>query len=362
MIKRLLVLSLAVIMAGGCSGNLNKDQDKASPQSVETTGQPGKQGQAEVLLSNLKVPWSIEKKGETFYLSERTGSIVKLVNGQMVREKVNLQKRLSANPEAGFLGFVLSPIFKETNEAFAYYTYDQDEKSWNRIVVLSYKGGQWTEQKVLLDGIPSGQYHHGGRLKIGPDNKLYAAAGDANEDEIAQDISSLGGKILRLNLDGSIPEDNPFRNSYVYSLGHRNTQGLAWDEKGQLYSSEHGPSGHDEINKVIAGHNYGWPLIIGDEKKNDMESPLFHSGTNTWAPSGIAFHEGIIYAAALRGEAIKGFNPGKNEEFHVFTGAGRIRDVLVDGDYLYFVSNNTDGRGNPAKDDDKLYRMPLSSQ
>ncbi|RFU62523.1 PQQ-dependent sugar dehydrogenase [Peribacillus glennii] len=360
--KRYLILSFAMIIASGCSVNINKDQEKTSPQPAETSGQPAKQEQAEVLLTKLKVSWSIQKTGETIYLSERTGNIVKWDKGKMAREKVNLKKKLSANPEAGLLGFVLARDFKTTNQAFAYYTYDENGESLNRIVLLGYKDDQWTEEKVLLDGIPSGQYHHGGRLKIGPDGKLYATAGDAHQDEIAQDKSSLGGKILRLNLDGSIPGDNPFPNSYVYSLGHRNPQGLAWDEKGQLYSSEHGPSGHDELNKIITGHNYGWPLIIGDEKKNGMERPLFHSGTNTWAPSGIAFEKGIIYAAALRGEAVKGFDLGKREEFDVFTGAGRIRDVLIDGGYLYFVSNNTDGRGNPDQDDDKLYRLPLPAQ
>lgn len=361
MIKQCVILLFAAIMASGCSGNRQEEQDLDGPKGVETSGEPAKQEKAEVLLTNLRIPWSIQKSDDTFYLSERTGTIVKLEKGQMAREKAVLAKMLSANPEAGLLGFVLAPDFKETKKAFAYYTYDQNEKAINRIVLLGYNDNQWMEEKVLLDGIPSGQYHHGGRLAIGPDNKMYATTGDAKEDEIAQDKNSLGGKILRLNLDGGIPEDNPFLNSYIYSLGHRNPQGLAWDEEGQLYSSEHGPSGLDEINKIMAGRNYGWPLITGDEKKAGMESPLFHAGTNTWAPSGIAYHKGVIYAAALRGEAVKGFDLKNKKQFDVFTGAGRIRDVFIDGTYLYFVTNNTDGRGNPDKDDDKLYRLPLSS-
>lgn len=361
MIKNYLILVLAAIMISGCSGNSRNIEDQAKPQPVETTGEAGIQEKAEVLLTKLKVPWSIQKIDDTFYLSERAGNIVIWEKGKMAREKVILAKNLSANPEAGLLGFVLAPEFKQSKRAFAYYTYDQNGKALNRIVILQQTDNQWMEEKVLLDGIPSGQYHHGGRLAIGPDNKLYATTGDAHEEEIAQDQSSLGGKILRLNLDGSIPGDNPFSNSYIYSLGHRNPQGLAWDEKGRLYSSEHGPSGHDEMNQIKAGHNYGWPLITGDEEKAGLENPMFHSGTNTWAPSGIALHNGILYAAALRGEAVKGFDLANKKQFDVFTGAGRIRDVFIDGAYLYFISNNTDGRGNPDQDDDKLYRLPLSS-
>ncbi|RUQ31624.1 quinoprotein glucose dehydrogenase [Peribacillus cavernae] len=349
------------MLVSGCSGNPQNEMEKGKSESVETSGDSAKQGNAEVLLTKLNVPWSIQKINDTFYMSERVGAIVTWENNKMTRNKVALKEKLSDKPEAGLLGFVLAPDFEKSKEAFAYYTYEQNGKSVNRIVVLQHDNQQWIEKRLLLDGIPSGDYHHGGRMKIGPDNKLYATTGDAREDEIAQDKSSLGGKILRLNLDGSVPEDNPFPNSYIYSLGHRNPQGLAWGEKGQLYSSEHGPSAHDEINKITAGDNYGWPLITGDEKKAGMETPIFHSGSTTWAPSGIAYHEGILYAAALRGEAVKAFDLNKGEVSNVFTGAGRIRDVLMDGDYLYFVSNNTDGRGNPDQKDDKLYRIPLSS-
>src|SRR5690606_9395226 len=140
-----------------------------------------------------------------------------------------LEKPLATAAEAGLLGFVLSPNFSETNEAFAYYTYKDSTGQYNRIIVLEQDNNVWREKKLLLDKIPSGQFHHGGRLEIGPDSKLYATAGDASfEPEIAQDKNSLGGKILRMNLDGTIPEDNPIPNSYVYSYGHRNPQGLAW--------------------------------------------------------------------------------------------------------------------------------------
>ncbi|PLS18409.1 quinoprotein glucose dehydrogenase [Bacillus sp. M6-12] len=357
----LLLFFLTALWLGGCSPEPEKSMDKEEAVNASDNGL--RQNKAEAILTDLNIPWSIQKSGEVFYISERTGSIVHRQDGKMKRQKVELEKRLSQNPEAGLLGFVLAPDFETIPQAFAYYTYDQNGNPINRVVLLSLEGDTWKEIRVLLDKIPSGTYHHGGRIKVGPDGKLFVTTGDAHQDEIAQEMQSLGGKILRMNLDGSIPNDNPDPNSYVYSLGHRNPQGLAWDEAGQLYSSEHGPSAHDEINIIKPGKNYGWPLITGNETRPGLESPLFQSADDTWAPSGIAYHEGAIYAAALRGEAVKAFHlKTKQKQLdNVVEGLGRVRDVLIDGDSLYFITNNTDGRGTPGEGNDKLYRLTLSS-
>ncbi|RFU69157.1 quinoprotein glucose dehydrogenase [Peribacillus saganii] len=357
----LFLLFLTVFWLGGCSPEPERSVDQKE-EAIDASGNSVRQEKAEVILTDLDVPWTIQKTGEEFYISERTGSIVHWKNGEMKRQNVELGKRLSQNPEAGLLGFVLAPNFETSHLAFVYYTYEQNGNPKNRVVSLLFENDRWQEKRVLLDGIPSGTYHHGGRMKIGPDGKLFVITGDAHQDEIAQEMQSLGGKILRMNLDGSIPSDNPFPNSYVYSLGHRNPQGLAWDEDGQLYSSEHGPSAHDEINAIKPGKNYGWPLITGDETKPGLESPLFQSGDDTWAPSGIDYHEDTIYAAALRGQAVKAFHLKTKKINNVVEGLGRIRDVLIDGNYLYFISNNTDGRGTPREGDDKLYRMDLLSK
>lgn len=197
-------------------------------------------------------------------------------------------------------------------------------------------------------------------MKIGPDRKLYITTGDATAPELSQDKRSLNGKILRMNLDGSIPEDNPFENSYVYSYGHRNPQGLVWMGDA-LYATEHGQSARDELNVIKPGANYGWPVIQGNEEKAGMETPLFQSGNETWAPSGMAAANGKLYVAALRGNAVREFDVEKNTTRPIITGLGRIRDVFVEGEYLYFVSNNTDGRGNPDEKDDKLYRVLLTN-
>jgi glucose/arabinose dehydrogenase len=350
--KRILMI-LVMLLLAACSNNQQPLEDEGKDVAVV-------RATPTVLADNLRVPWSIQKINDIFYLSERPGSIVKIENGSKVRQRVELKKPLSGEAEAGFLGFVLHPNFRENLQAFAYYTYDENGRPFNRVVVLTLDGAVWRETRLLLDRIPSGPVHHGGRIKIGPDGKLYFSAGDAAIRENAQSLNNLNGKILRMNLDGSIPNDNPFKGSYIYSYGHRNPQGLAWDEAGTLYESEHGQSAHDELNRITAGANYGWPVIEGNEKQQGMMTPIFQTGNVTWAPSGIAYHDGKLYVATLRGEALQEVDLKTMRSREIVTGLGRLRDVIIDGENLYFISNNTDGRGNPAADDDKLYQIRLS--
>jgi glucose/arabinose dehydrogenase len=354
------LLITAVFLIAGCSENEQQD----SYNNLEDTQQEELSFPVEgleVIVENLDVPWSIEKLEDIFYLTERSGNIVKIEGGEVERQSVELEREISTASEAGLLGFVLAPDFSESSLAFAYYTYEDNEGQFNRMITLHLEDNVWREESLLLDKIPSGSYHHGGRLKIGQDGKLYATAGDASEREIAQDLDSLGGKILRMNLDGSIPSDNPFTGSYVYSYGHRNPQGMTWLPDGTLYASEHGNDANDEINRIEAGQNYGWPMIEGYEEQEGMISPLFTSGDeSTWAPSGMDYYNGKLYVAALRGTAVLEFDLETGEHRETITGLGRIRDVLIEDNYLYFISNNSDGRGNPQENDDKLYRISLS--
>lgn len=328
-----------------------EESESVTKPSVEST----------VIAKDLSIPWSLQKDGEVFYLTQRTGGIVEIKNGTKTVIKTNLSKPLSERPEAGLLGFVLHPDFKSNQQAFAYYTYEDSGHHYNRVVELKRKANQWTEEKVLLDRIPSGQYHQGGRLEISPDHKLYITTGDATKQDKAQDLSFQGGKILRMSLDGGIPEDNPFKHSYVYSYGHRNPQGLAWNQNGELYETEHGPNGYDEINRIEPRNNYGWPTITGDEKGESLISPLAHSGEPSWAPSGADFWKDDFVFASLAGQSVKRFDTETREVTDLLTGFGRVRDVLVEGDTLYFVTNNTDGRGIPRENDDKLYKVDLKS-
>jgi glucose/arabinose dehydrogenase len=344
-----LIMISIIFLLIGCS---NEQQEDLQEQLQENNN-----SNMEIIAEGLSVPWAIDWDGSSFYISERTGSIVKITGNKKIRQNLHLEKKLSTAAEAGVLGFVLHP--EKRNTAFLYYTYEDESGRFNRVVVIREKNNEWFEEKVLLDQIPSGNVHHGGRIKIGPDKKLYVTTGDATVPMNAQERTSLGGKILRMNLDGTIPDDNPYANSLVYSYGHRNPQGLAWNETGQLYSSDHGSIGHDEINLIKPKGNYGWPIIQGDETREGMIAPLFHSGDDTWAPSGIAYHQRILYVAQLRGEGILAFDLRNKTYKQIVSNVGRVRDVFILGDHLYFVTNNTDGRGTPTVHDDKLVKIPL---
>ncbi|KGA81390.1 quinoprotein glucose dehydrogenase [Lysinibacillus fusiformis] len=348
-------LLLAILMCASCISTKEKDERMAKQE------EPSKvTSNVEIIAEQLRTPWSIEKSDTALYVTERPGNIVKIMEGEVERQQVLLKKELSTAPEAGLLGFVLAPDFTTTHIAYAYYTYEEGSTQFNRVVTLTLIDNKWQETDLLIDRIQSGTYHHGGRLKIGPDRKLYVTVGDATQPSLAQDLDALEGKILRFNLDGSIPNDNPFPRSYVYSYGHRNPQGLAWATDGTMYASEHGNAANDEINIIEKGKNYGWPLIEGTDKQQHMVTPLFTSGSaKTWAPSGIAVVDDQLYAAALRGTAVLTFDANMKKQDVLLSEFGRIRDVFMDGSYLYFISNNTDGRGNPQPDDDKLYRIPL---
>ncbi len=333
--KKILASSLSLFLLAGCN-NAAPDTQKATAPFEE-------------LATGLDIPWAINKLGEEFYISERPGTVAHIdEDGTKTRQQVNFSNSLSTASEAGFLGFVLKKDFEQSQQAYGYYVYEQDGKNFNKIVVLELEKEQWQETAILLEGIPTGNVHHGGRLELDADGTLFATIGDASTPELAQDLASVNGKILKLN------SANEFE---IYSYGHRNPQGIAWDED-IMYASEHGQSANDEINVIEEGNNYGWPTIEGDESEDGLETPWFTTGSEkTWAPSGIAMYEGSLYVAALGGTAIKVLDPKNAEEIDSIEGFGRIRDVFSDGESVYFITNNTDGRGTPADGDDKLYKL-----
>lgn len=352
--KKLAALPLSLFLLAACSTAETTEPDPA-PSNPDQENSSSSETSAALtepteIATGLETPWAINKVGNEFYISERPGTVAYIdSSGELTRQQVEFADPLASVPESGFLGFVLKTDFKDTKQAYGYYVYEQNGQPLNKIAVFELQDNTWKEKEVLIDGIQTGSVHHGGRLELDPDGVLYATVGDASEPELAQNPDSVNGKILRLN------EANEFE---IYSIGHRNPQGITWVD-GKMYASEHGQSANDEINIIEKGSNYGWPLIEGNDTRDGLESPFVTTGANeTWAPSGIDSKDGLLYVATLRGTAIKKINLSSGEVEDSVEGYGRIRDVLSDGEAVYFITNNTDGRGSPDQDDDKLIRLP----
>ena len=327
----------------------------------------------ETVADKLTIPWSIDWLPDgSIIFTERNGNL-RIIQDNILQEPI-----LSlgvGGVEGGLLGVTVDPNFENNNYIYLYYTYNEFLSTINKVVRYQLNDGKVTEDKVLIDGIPGGPFHDGGRIQFGPDGKLYITTGEAGDPDLSQDMNSLGGKILRINSDGTIPDDNPWTESPIYSIGHRNPQGIDWDYNGNLVATEHGPSGwrgsaHDEINLIIAGKNYGWPDIIGNETKEGLEVPILHTGDDTWAPSGSEFYDGDkipqwdgkYFVATLRGSHLHMIEFENNEvvshEKLFQDDFGRLRDVATGPDgFLYILTSNQDGRGIPNPSDDKILRI-----
>ncbi|NIK13070.1 PQQ-dependent sugar dehydrogenase [Alkalibacillus almallahensis] len=311
----------------------------------------------ETVVDDLNSPWNIVKNDDEFYMTERSGSIVYYDGENMERQTIELEQEVaSGQGEGGLLGMVLDPEDDQT--AYIYHTYQTGEGMFNRIVAIELSDQTWQETEILVDEIPAGRIHDGGRLAIGPDDYLYATTGDAGDENLSQETDNLAGKILRMDFDGSIPDDQPFEDSLIYSYGHRNPQGLDWNENDELYSSEHGSTAYDEINHIEPGNNYGWPVVRGDDTADGMEPPTIHSGEETWAPSGAAFDdEGNLLVTGLAGQSLYRFDIESGNQEIILDDEGRLRDILVADGEAYVLTNNTDGRGNPEEGDDRLLKI-----
>ncbi|MEM3064700.1 MAG: PQQ-dependent sugar dehydrogenase [Candidatus Nitrosotenuis sp.] len=331
----------------------------------------------ETVAEGLEVPWSIAFAPDgRIFVTERVGKLRVIEDGLLREEPMAILN--VGRVEGGLLGIALDPDFEKNHYTYLYYTYSDLLSTYNRVSRFVEKDNKLSDETILIDKIPGAAIHDGGRIRFGPDSKLYITTGDAANANLAQDINSLAGKILRINPDGTIPSDNPFPDSPVYSYGHRNPQGLDWDPKtGKLVAAEHGPSGergfaHDEINVIEVGKNYGWPSIVGDESDPRFVSPIFHTGQITWAPSGASFYNsdkipslnGKFLVATLRGAHLHVFDLDLAENKilshnEILSGEfGRLRDVVQGRDgYLYLLTSNRDGRGTPAPNDDRILRI-----
>lgn len=329
----------------------------------------------QVIAENLNIPWEIVFLPDgDLLVTERPGQLVRIKGGTHETILVNGVEHVG---EGGLMGLVLHPDFETNNWLYLYLTTKTDSGLTNRVERYSYdqKANRLNDQKVILENIPGAFVHDGGRLAFGPDKKLYITTGDAGTEENAQDTNSLAGKILRLNDDGTIPTDNPFKNA-TYSYGHRNPQGLAWDEQGRLWATEHGPSGtgtgFDEVNLIEPGANYGWPTIQGDKAQSGMRTPIIQSGSeDTWAPGGLTIVSKTLFFVGLRGQALYSAEIVEDEGQPTISGVGlinvtehfkeeygRLRVVKTGPDgFLYLATSNRDGRGEINEGDDKIIRL-----
>lgn len=358
------------------------------PPNCEFAPCPGQDqsGAIKIIAQNLEIPWGLVfLPDRSILFTERPGRVRMIgKDGNLLPTPLSTISEVKHIGEGGLLGIALHPNFSTNNYVYLYYTYSDNGVNYNRVERYQYsviKLGvacppnnpncntptpHLSKDKVVVDKIPSSPNHNGGRIKFGPDNFLYITTGDAQNPSQAQDKNSLAGKILRVTDDGKKAPDNPF-NNLVYSYGHRNPQGLAWDNYGRLWETEHGSTAFDEVNVIHKGENFGWPEIRGNDGREGMQKPFAHSGNATWAPSGVAALNNKLYFAGLRGQAIYSFDIspkvtleiGERKVVEHFKGEfGRIRDVVLGPDnFLYITTSNRDGRGTSRAGDDKIIKI-----
>lgn len=320
---------------------------------------------AETIIHDLNIPWEVQFASDDIAFITTRGGTAYVYHDDILQPILDLNV---GGGEGGMLGIAIHPEYESNGMVYVYHT---DLELDNIVIRYIHQNNRLIYHDTIVQDIPASQYHNGGRIAFGPDGKLYVTTGDAGNAPLSRDISTLAGKILRVEPDGAIPEDNPFAGSPVYAYGLRNSQGIAWSSDGTMFVTDHGPSGffdraHDEINLIVAGGDYGWPESIGDRVIPGTVGPFIESGDITWAPSDILYvhnsmipqwngaliytalfgeHLGVIYEDESRQEILKG-------EF------GRIRALTQHPDgSIYILTTNTDGRGTPSDIDDRLIRI-----
>ncbi|MGR6536188.1 MULTISPECIES: PQQ-dependent sugar dehydrogenase [Streptomyces] len=373
----------ALLLTAGCSSDGGQPSGaEGSPSSSSTAAQspsgsaaeqtPPAKGSVKVVrtvATGLKSPWGLAPlPGGGLLVSSRDEATITRVD-EKTGEKTELGEvpGVAASGEGGLLGIALSPDYASDHMVYAYFTSASD----NRIVRMRYdekkpSGEQLGEPDTVFRGIPKGVIHNGGRIAFGPDGMLYAGTGESGDTGLSQDKESLGGKILRMTPDGEPAPGNPFPDSVVYSYGHRNVQGLAWDDRQRLFASEFGQETWDELNAIKPGDNYGWPEAEGKGGGSGFHDPLAQWSTDEASPSGIAFAGGSVWMAGLRGERLwrvplKGTEAAADPQAFLEGEYGRLRTVVAaGGDRLWLVTSNTDGRGDAKGDDDRVLELRVT--
>jgi glucose/arabinose dehydrogenase len=359
------VLALAGCSPGGPShaGGTTPPPLPAVSGTRPVAAPPARPGTPRDLVTGLAVPWAIAflPGGDALVTERDSARLVRVTPAGKV-STVGKVPGVSPAGEGGLLGVAVSPSFARDHWVFLYYS----AASENRIVRFAYRGQGITDVRTLVTGIPRGPIHNGGRLAFGPDHMLYATTGETGRGGLSQDRSSLGGKILRMTPDGKPAPGNPF-GTLVWTYGHRNVQGLAWDQRGHMFATEFGQDRFDEINLISKGHNYGWPVVegFGGDRKR-YTPPLLTWTTAEASPSGLAYAGGSLWAGALGGRRlwqvpVSAKGTVGRPVAHFEGRYGRLRAVATAPDGSLWVStSNRDGRGDPRKGDDRILVTPLS--
>ena len=318
-----------------------------------------------ILAENLEKPRAIAVFENKIFVTEKDG-LIRVIENDILLNSPLATFRTADVFDGGLIGISLHPDFVNNHFLYVFLTYQENGELWNKVLRITESENKLKDAEIILDKIPGSSFTNGGFLKFGPDKKLYVGTGTVSDaSHLPQDLDSLSGKILRLNDDGSIPDDNPFPNSYVYSLGFRNPQGMTWDDDGNLYVAEFGPEKNDEINLVISGKNYGWPEIQCSGNDNFEDAVLCYDPSIE--PGGILFYTGDKFdfefpfiLSSMRASNLYqlDFEEGLSSQKSILSGIGRVRDVVqgFDGS-LYVITSNTDGKGFPDRTDDKLLRI-----
>ncbi|MFE6095092.1 PQQ-dependent sugar dehydrogenase [Streptomyces massasporeus] len=375
----------ALLLTAGCSSDSGGSSGKQTSTSPSRTAPgssappgpaaeptPPARGSVKVVRTvaeGLDSPWGLAPLpgGGLLVASRDDGTIVRVDEKTGKKTDVGEVPGVSAAGEGGLLGIALSPDYASDHMVYAYFTSASD----NRIVRMIYDeqkpaGEQLGAPDTVFKGIPKGFIHNGGRIQFGPDKMLYVGTGESGDTGLSQDKDSVGGKILRLTPEGEPAPGNPFPDSPVYSYGHRNVQGLAWDGKQRLFASEFGQDTWDELNAIKPGDNYGWPEAEGRSDDKGFHNPIDQWTTAEASPSGIAYAEGSIWMAGLRGKRLwriplNGTQASAEPQAFLDGEYGRLRTVVpAGGDRLWLVTSNTDGRGSPKDGDDRILELRVT--
>lgn len=348
-------IMIVMALAAGCAAAPAEVGGGARPAGTATPSTTP--GEPRTIARNLRVPWAIAfLEGGDSLVTERDRARLLRVTAAGGVTSLGRVEGVEPDGEGGLMGVAV-----KGERVFLYFTAAED----NRIVRYRLTGDRLTDAKVIVDGIPKGGIHDGGRLAFGPDGFLYATTGETGDRRLSQDRDSLGGKILRMTEDGAPAPGNPF-GTLVYSYGHRNVQGLAWDPAGRLYASEFGAQSYDEVNLIKAGGNYGWPEVEGVGSDPAFINPIVTWSTSEASPSGMAYAKGSLWVGALQGRRLWQVPLGQDGSAgtpvaHFDDTYGRLRAVTTAPDGTLWVgTSNHDSRGDPRDGDDRILSVPLS--